>query len=134
VTSQETSLAIEKHEKRKKIARLDFSGAKGVVHLSSDYYIIDGNQTPTSNKGGLPTFSKSAELTSKSAKPIAACSESARSTSQSARPIASTACPESARPTSQLARPTASTAIVPASAQVGLADFIDFGSCRCVFG
>ena len=36
ITYQETSLATKKHEKRKKIARLDFSGAKGVVHLSSD--------------------------------------------------------------------------------------------------
>jgi hypothetical protein len=60
------------------------------------------------------------------AKPVVACSESARLT-------ASIASPELARPTSQLARPTASTAIVPASAQVGLADFIGSGNCRCIF-
>ena len=63
-TYQETSLATEKHEKRKKIAGLDFSGAKGVVHLSSDYYIIDGDQTPTSKKGGPPACSESARPTS----------------------------------------------------------------------
>ena len=122
ITSRETSLAIEKHEKRKKIARLDFLGAKGVVHLSSDYRIIDGDQAPTSNKGGLPACSESAEPTSKSAELIAACPESAR-------PTTSTVFPESARLTSQSAKPTA-----PASAQVGLADFLDLGSCRCIFG
>jgi len=52
ITSQKTSLATEKHGKRQKLARLDFLGAKGVVHLSSDYRIIDGDQAPTSNKGG----------------------------------------------------------------------------------
>jgi hypothetical protein len=52
ITYQETSFATEKHEKRKKIARLDFSGAKGVAHLSSDYYIIDGDQAPISKKEG----------------------------------------------------------------------------------
>ena len=52
ITSQKISLAIENHEKRQKPARLDFSGAKGVVHLSSNYRIIDGDQAPTSNKGG----------------------------------------------------------------------------------
>jgi len=86
ITSQKTSLAIEKHGKRQKLARLDFSGAKGVVHLSSNYRIIDGDQAPTSNKGGLPAYSESAE-------PIAACPESAR-------PTTSVAFPESARPTS----------------------------------
>ena len=106
-----TSLATEKHGKRQKPARLDFSGAKGVVHLSSVYRIIDGDQAPTSNKGGLPACLESAELTSKSVEPITACLESAR-------PTASAAFPESARPTSQLGKPTA-----PASAQVGLADF-----------
>jgi hypothetical protein len=72
--SRETSLPTEKHEKRKKLARLDFSGAKGVIHLFSDYRIIDEDQAPISNKGGLPSSSKSAE-------PIAVCSESARLTS-----------------------------------------------------
>ena len=81
ITSQKTSLAIEKHGKHKKPAKIDFSGAKGVVYLSSDYYIIDGDQTATSKKGGLPTCPKLAELT-------VACPESARTTSQSARPIA----------------------------------------------
>jgi hypothetical protein len=56
ITSRETSIAIEKHEKRKKIGRLDFSRDKGVVHLSSDYCINDGDQAPTSNKGGLPAY------------------------------------------------------------------------------
>jgi hypothetical protein len=55
------------------LARLDFSGAKGVVHLSSDYRIIDGpqiiaeqdssekayqddeDQAPTSKKKGKTT-------------------------------------------------------------------------------
>ena len=60
ITSQKTSLATEKHEKRKKIARHDFSRAKGVVHLSSDYRIIDGDQAPTSNKGGLRACLESA--------------------------------------------------------------------------
>ena len=53
ITCQKTSLATEKHGKCQKPARLDFSWAKGVVHLSSDYYIINGDQAPTSNKGGL---------------------------------------------------------------------------------
>ena len=79
-TYQETSLATEKHEKRKKIARLHFLGDKGVVHLSSDYRIIDGDQAPTSNKGGLPACLELAEPTSKSAEPIAACPESAKPT------------------------------------------------------
>ena len=93
ITSQKTSLAIEKHGKRQKPARLDFSRAKGVVHLSSNYRIIDGDQAPTSNKGGLPAYSESAEPTSKSVEPIVACPESAR-------PTTSVAFPESARPTS----------------------------------
>ena len=122
ITFQKPSLAIEKHRKRQKPARLDFSGVKGVVHLSSDYRISDGDEAPTSNKGGLPAYSESTEPTSKSAEPIAACPESAR-------PTASTTFPESARLTSQSAKPTA-----PASAQVGLADFLDLGSCRCIFG
>jgi len=63
ITSRKTSLAIEKHGKHQKIARLDFSGAKGVVHLSSDYYIIDGDQITTSKKGGLPAYSKLTEPT-----------------------------------------------------------------------
>jgi hypothetical protein len=37
---QKASLTTEKHEKRQKSARLDFSGAKGPVYLSSDYYVI----------------------------------------------------------------------------------------------
>ena len=93
ITSQKISLATEKHGKRQKPARLDFLGAKGVVHLSSDYCIIDGDQTPTSNKGGLPACSESTEPTSKSAELIVACPESARAT-------ASAAFPKSARPTS----------------------------------
>ena len=117
-TSQKTSLATEKHEKRKKIARLDFLGAKGVVHLSSDYYIMDGDQTATSKKGGPLACLELAELTLKSVEPIAACSKSARPTSQSSKPTTSAAFPESARPTGKSAKPTA-----PASAKVGLADF-----------
>jgi hypothetical protein len=52
ITSQKISFATEKHEKHKKIARLDFLGAKGVVHLSSDYHIINGDQAPTTRKEG----------------------------------------------------------------------------------
>jgi hypothetical protein len=95
----------------RKIVRLDFSGAKGVVYLSSDYRIIDGDQGPASNKTGLPACSESAEPTLKSAEPIAACSELAR-------PTASTAYPKSARLTSQSARPI-TLAALPASTQVG---------------
>ena len=107
ITSQKINLATKKHGKNQKLARLDFSGAKGVVCLSSDYYITDGDQAPTSKKGGLPACSKSAE-------PTAACPESTRSTT-------TIACPESARPT------TPST--LPASAQVSLADFLYSSSC-----
>jgi hypothetical protein len=77
ITSRVTSPATEKYEKRKKPARLDFSGAKGVIHLSRDYRIIDVDQAPTSNKRGLPACSESVE-------PTVAYPESAR-------PIASTA-------------------------------------------
>ena len=63
ITYQETSLATEKHEKRTKIARLDFLGAKGVVHLSSDYRIIDGDQTPKVRKEGcLPAQNRLSRL------------------------------------------------------------------------
>jgi hypothetical protein len=51
---QKANLATEKHGKHQKPARLDFSGAKGVVCLSSDYRIIDGDQAPASKKEGLP--------------------------------------------------------------------------------
>jgi hypothetical protein len=130
ITSQKIILVIEKHEKRQKSTRLDFLGAKGVVCLTSDYHIIDGDQAPTSNKGGPSACSESAKPTLKSAKLTLACSKSARPTSQSAkpttfatssksaRPTTFTACPKSARLTSQSAKPTA-----PASAQVGLAHF-----------
>jgi hypothetical protein len=115
ITSSKTSLVTEKHGKWQKSARLDFLGAKGVVHLFSDYYIIDGDQAPTSNKGGLsaylesaepakptPAYSKSAKPASQSAKPTAPTtySESARLIFQSARPTTSAACPESAKPVS----------------------------------
>ena len=82
-TYQETSLAIKKHEKRKKITRLDFLGDKEVVHLSSDYRIIDGDQAPTINKEGLLAYSESAEPTLKSTESIAAFPESARPTTVS---------------------------------------------------
>jgi hypothetical protein len=75
-----TTIPPEKHEKRQKSARLDFLGAKGAVHLSSDYYIIDGDQAPTSNKGGLSACSELAEPTLKSAKLTPACSMSAKPT------------------------------------------------------
>jgi hypothetical protein len=113
-----TTIPPEKHEKRQKSTRLDFLGAKGVIHLSSDYRIIDGDQAPINNKEGLPACSELAEPTLKSAKPTPTSFKSARSTFQSARPTASTACPESARLPSQSVKPTA-----PASAQVGLANF-----------
>jgi hypothetical protein len=109
ITYQETSLAIEKHEKHKKIARLDFLGAKGVVHLSSDYYIIDGDQAPTNKKGGLSACSELAEPTLKSTEMIIAYLESAR-------PTASAACPKSARLTSQSVRATTPATALPASA------------------
>jgi hypothetical protein len=63
IISHKTSLVTKKHGKRQKSTRLDFSGAKGVVYLSSDYHIIDGDQAPTSNKGGSCAYSKSAEPT-----------------------------------------------------------------------
>jgi hypothetical protein len=97
ITSLKTSLVTEKHGKRQKSARLDFSGAKGVVHLSSDYYIIDKDQAPTSNKGGLSTCSESVEQTFKSAKPTPAYSKSAKPASQLAKPTAPIAYSESAR-------------------------------------
>jgi hypothetical protein len=90
---------------------LIFLGAKWVIHLSSDYRIIDGDQAPTNNKEGLPACSELAKPTLKSAKPTLVCSESARPISQSARPTTSTACPESAKPASQSAKLTS-----PASA------------------
>jgi hypothetical protein len=106
-TSQKTSLAIEKHEKRKKPARLDFPEAKVVIHLSSDYRTIDGDQAPTSNKGGLPACSEStgptsklAELITASPEPARSTSQPARSTSQSTKMTASAACPEPATLTS----------------------------------
>jgi hypothetical protein len=74
ITYQKTSLVTKKHGKRQKSARLDFSGAKGVVYLSSDYHIIDGDQAPTSNKGGPSACSESAEPSLKLAKPTPACS------------------------------------------------------------
>ena len=40
ISSQETSLAVEKRGKHKKLARLDFSGPKEVVYLSSDYCVV----------------------------------------------------------------------------------------------
>ena len=82
ITSQKGSVAVEKHGKCQRLARLDFSGAKGVVYLSSDYYIIDGDQAPTIKKGGLPACSELAELTLKTAEATIACLESARPTSQ----------------------------------------------------
>jgi hypothetical protein len=74
---QKASLTTEKHEKRQKSARLDFSGAKGPVYLSSDYYVISEDQVPKKKNEALP-----------------ACSKSAKPTSQSARPTAHAACPE----------------------------------------
>jgi hypothetical protein len=72
ITSPKTSLVTKKHGKQQKSVRLDFSGAKEVVHLSSDYYIIDGDQAPTSNKGGLSAYSEWVGPTLKSAKPTPA--------------------------------------------------------------
>jgi hypothetical protein len=80
ITSHKTSLVTEKHGKRQKSTRLDFSRAKGVVYLSSDYHIIDGDQAPTSNKGGPSACSESVEPTLKLAKLTPACSKSARPT------------------------------------------------------
>jgi hypothetical protein len=134
IISQKTSFVTEKHGKRQKSVRLDFLGTKGVVYLSSDYHIINGDQAPTSNKEGFSACSESVEPTLKSAELTPACSKSARLASQLAKPTASVACSESARPTSQSARLTASAvcsksarltapaAIVLVSAQVGLAD------------
>jgi hypothetical protein len=80
-----------------------------VVYLSSDYYIIDGDQTPTRKKRGLPAFLESA-------KPTAACPKSAR--------------PLPRRP-GQLPLLPALVVALPASAQVGLADFLCSSSYRC---
>jgi len=41
IVSQETSLAVQNHSKSNKTAILDFSKAEDVVHLSSDYHIIE---------------------------------------------------------------------------------------------
>ena len=97
-----------------------FSGAKGVVYLSSDYYIIDGDQAPTDQKEGLLACSKSAKPTIQLAKPAASAanSESARPAPQSAKPTAPGTFLESARPTPMSVKPTTPAA----SAQVGLAD------------
>jgi hypothetical protein len=122
ITYQEISPATEKYGKRQKPARLDFSGAKGVIHLSCYCRIIDRDQAPTSNKEGLPAYSELTEPTLKSTKLTPICSKLAKPTVQSARPTAYATCPESARPTSKLAKPTTPAAIVTASAQVGLAD------------
>jgi hypothetical protein len=81
IISQKISLVTEKHEKQQKSTRLDFSGVKGIVYLSSDYHIIDGDQAPTSNKRGSSACSESAKPTLKSAKPTPTCSKSARLTS-----------------------------------------------------
>jgi hypothetical protein len=40
VTSKESSLATQEHDKHNKTAILDFSKAEGVMHFSSDYHII----------------------------------------------------------------------------------------------
>lgn len=45
IPSQETNLAVKKHVKHKKIAILDFSGAKGVVYLPSEYRVTDKPQS-----------------------------------------------------------------------------------------
>jgi hypothetical protein len=66
ITSQKTSLATENHEKRKKIARLDFSGAKGVIHLSSDYHIITEIKPLQATKEGcLPAQNRLSQLQSR---------------------------------------------------------------------
>ena len=44
IPSQETSLVVAKHGKRKKLARLDFSGAKGLVYLFNDYHVVHDPQ------------------------------------------------------------------------------------------
>jgi len=46
-TELEMGLVIPKQGKLKKLARLDFSDAKGVVPLSDDCRNIDGDQAPT---------------------------------------------------------------------------------------
>jgi len=46
-TEREIGLVVPKQGKRKKLARLDFSDAKGVVTLSDDCRNIDGDQAPT---------------------------------------------------------------------------------------
>jgi hypothetical protein len=93
ITYQKISLATEKYGKCQKPARLDFSGAKGVIHLSCDYRIIDRDQASTINKEGLPAYSELAKPTLKSAEPTPIFSKSAKPTVQSARPTASANCP-----------------------------------------
>jgi inhibitor of KinA sporulation pathway (predicted exonuclease) len=68
---QKASQTIEKHGKHHKSARLDFSGAKGPVYLSSDYYVISEDQVPAKKNEALPACSKSAKPTSQSARPTA---------------------------------------------------------------
>jgi hypothetical protein len=63
------------------------------IHLSSDYHIIGGDQTPMNKKGGLPTCSELAKPALKLAELTTAYPESARST-------AFAAYPEPTRPTS----------------------------------
>jgi hypothetical protein len=109
-SGEATTIPPEKHGKQQKSARLDFLGAKGAIHLSSDYYIIDGDQAPTSNKEELSACSELAKPTLKSPKLTPACSMSARPTFQSAKPTTFATSFKSARLTFQSARPTAPTA------------------------
>jgi len=44
IPSPETSLVVAKHGKHKKLARLDFLGAKGVVYLFNDYRVVHDPQ------------------------------------------------------------------------------------------
>jgi hypothetical protein len=108
--SQKASLTTEKHEKHQKSARLDFSGAKGPVYLSSDYYVISEDQVPAKKNEALPACSKVARPTAHAACPV------------SARPTTRAASHESARLTLMPTKSSASTA----SAQIGLSRFLWF--------
>jgi hypothetical protein len=86
ITSQETSLATEKHGKHKKSARLDFSGVKGTIYLSSDYCIINEDQVPKSKKEVVDSV-ESAQPTDQPAKPTSSHTAGADASLDNSAPV-----------------------------------------------
>jgi hypothetical protein len=86
ITSQETSLATEKHVKHKKSARLDFSGVKGTIYLSSDYCIINEDQVPKSKKEVVDSV-ESAQPTDQPAKPTSSHTAGADASLDNSAPV-----------------------------------------------